>query len=177
MPDSRHFRDQKYCSAPACRKASKKASHQRWLESDKGAEYRDPEEIKRRVREWRAVHPGYWKRKGLVNSDALQETKSPEPVDVKDVIASLAFPALQDLTDTQRVLYVGLIALLTGNTLQETIESDCHRIVLLGQDILDNVSGINPKGDRENDRKTDSVFEEDPENTPTVQLAGSSSGP
>ena len=59
MPDFRHFRDQKYCSKPACKLTSKRASHQRWLRSPKGVEYRDPEENKRRVRKWREEHPDY----------------------------------------------------------------------------------------------------------------------
>jgi len=34
MPDARHFRDQQYCSKPACRHASKLASQRRWLRSE-----------------------------------------------------------------------------------------------------------------------------------------------
>ena len=41
MPDARHFHDQNYCIRSECRHASKRASHRRWYESDKGAEYRE----------------------------------------------------------------------------------------------------------------------------------------
>lgn len=143
MPDMRHFHDQKYCFAPACRKASKKASHQQWLVSGKGAEYRDPEENKRRVREWRKAHPGYWRREGILNSSALQDVKVVQDVDVKEDTTGLAFPALQDMTSSQRALTVGLIASLTGCALQETIEKSCLQFVRLGLDILNGESGSN----------------------------------
>ncbi len=176
MPDVRHFRDQKYCSKPVCRKASKKVSHQRWLMSDKGAEYRDPEENLRRVREWRAANPEYWKRKGAVSSDALKEMKNAQVVDNKENNDRLVFPALQDMNNSQNVLLVGLIASLTGCTLQETIAESCHKYVLLGLDILDKGSGSNPKGDEKHDSKTHSVLGKNKKNTSAVQLVGSSSG-
>ncbi len=51
LPEARHFRDQEYCPKAECRRGSKRASQWSWLMSEKGAEYRDPEENKRRVRE------------------------------------------------------------------------------------------------------------------------------
>ena len=74
MPDARHFNDQKYCGKAGCRRSGKQASQRRWLMSDKGVEYRDPEENRRRVREWRAVHPDYAKLMGGRHRNALQET-------------------------------------------------------------------------------------------------------
>ncbi len=162
MPDVRHFNDQKYCFAPACRKASKKASHQQWLMSDKGVEYRDPEENKRRVREWRKAHPEYWKRKAPLNADALQYMKVVQGVDVKEDTNGLAVPALQEMTFSQRALTVGLIASLTGCALQETIEKSCDNFVLLGLDILNGESAVTFKGERQNDRKAYSEFKKNP---------------
>lgn len=158
MPDARHFDDQKYCSKAACRGASKQASQCRWLRSDKGAEYRDPEENKRRVRLWREANPGYWKRTGRKNSAALQETTTPQPVDDKEVTSSLVVDALQDMSFSQPALVVGLIASLTGSALQETIAETSRRFVLLGQDILGNGPGSPKKGDRQDaDEKTYSM--------------------
>ena len=60
--DPRNARHQKYCSAPACRKASKTASHRTWLAKAENLDYfRGPENVVR-VQAWRAAHPGYWRR-------------------------------------------------------------------------------------------------------------------
>jgi len=150
MPDARHFRDQQYCAKAACRHASKLASHRRWLRSEKGAEYRDPEENKRRVREWRGTTPGYWKRTGRKRSVALREMIKPEAIEGQQVATGLVFDALQDMSFTQPALVVGLIASLTGSALQETIVETSRRFVLLGQDILGNGPGIAKIGDRRN---------------------------
>jgi len=57
-PDPRNVTRQKYCSTPGCRKASKAASQRRWLDKPENRDYfRGPENV-RRVREWRAAHPG-----------------------------------------------------------------------------------------------------------------------
>lgn len=159
MPDARHLRDQHYCCAPGCRSVSKKASHQRWLDSDKGAEYRDPEESKRRVRAWRESTPGYWRRGGRKRAAALQETKTSQLVDVKTVTHSLTGAALQESFFLQPALVVGLIASLTGSALQETIAETTRRYVLLGQDILGNGPGSPLKGDhRYANRETHPVY-------------------
>lgn len=158
LPDARHFRDQKYCSKPACRRASKQESQRRWYHSEKGAVYRDPEYNKERVREWRAAHPDYARLTGGRRHRALQETKISEDVDNQDVTASLDATALQDMNLTQPALVVGLMAHLTGSELQETIVETSRRFLLLGQDILGTVPGTSPKGDRRDDnRKTSSV--------------------
>jgi hypothetical protein len=158
MPDVRHFRDQNYCSKPDCRHASKLASHRRWYRSDKGAEYRDPEENKRRVREWREKHPKYWRRTGKAPLDALQDTTASEGVENQQVTPSLNDGALQDVNFLQPAMVVGLIASLTGSALQDTIAETSRRFVLLGQDILGEGPGSNPKGDRrDGNRKTSSL--------------------
>ncbi len=158
MPDARHFRDQKYCTKDACRRASKSASQRRWLLSAKGAEYRDPAESKRRVRLWRALTPGYWKRTVPKVASALRETMTTEPVVNEELNAGLVPAALQDMTFSQPALVVGLIASLTGNSLQETIVESARRFVLLGQDILGNGPGSYSKGNRRNaNDKTNSL--------------------
>ena len=62
--DRRNARHQKYCSEPACRKASKAASQRAWLAKSENQDYfRGPENVAR-VQAWRAAHPGYWRRPG-----------------------------------------------------------------------------------------------------------------
>jgi len=146
MPDARHFRDQKYCTKPECRRASKLASQRRWYYSEKGADHRDPEENKRRVREWRAAHPDYAKLTGGRRRRALQETRISQGVDDQDVAASLTGDALQDMNFLQPALVVGLMAQLTGSALQDTIAETSQRLLLLGHDILGTQPGINPRG-------------------------------
>jgi hypothetical protein len=78
-PDARNVRRQKYCSQPACRKASKAASQRAWLAQPQNRDYfRGPENVLR-VKLWRAAHPGYWRRpkggrrKPAHRADALQD--------------------------------------------------------------------------------------------------------
>jgi hypothetical protein len=176
MPDARHFPDQNYCGKADCRRASKKVSQHRWLMSPKGAEYRDLEEIKRRVSEWRKEHPKYWCRTGKSRSGALRETRSSQVLDEQLVTASLNRGALQDMNLVQPALVVGLIASLTGTALQETIAETSRRYVLLGQDILGKGPGISPKGGRRNGNETHSVSGAGTAGAAPVQLGRSPPG-
>ena len=158
MPDARHFHDQNYCTKPACRHASKVASHRRWYASDKAAEHRDPAENKRRVREWRAAHPDYAKLTGGRGHPALQETKDSQDTDREEFTAILTAHALQDMNLLQPALVVGLMSQLTGSALQDTIAETSRRLLLLGHDILGTRPGITPEGGTGNgDRKASSV--------------------
>ena len=61
-PDPRNRHHQRYCSAPACRAASKAASQARWLTKPENQGYfRGPVNVAR-VQAWRSRHPGYWRR-------------------------------------------------------------------------------------------------------------------
>jgi len=71
-PDPRNLRLQRYCSQPACRRASKAASQRRWLAKGANCDYFRGAEHVARVRVWRAEHPGYWRHAG----GALQEHSS-----------------------------------------------------------------------------------------------------
>jgi len=169
MPNARHFHDQTYCTKPECRHASKLASHRRWYLSEKGREYRDPEENKRRVREWRKEHPKYWRHTGKDPAGALPDTNKSELVDNQEVASSLKEGALQDVNFLQPALVVGLMAQLTGSALQDTIAETSRRLVLLGQDILGIRPGNNPKrGLRNDNRKTSSVSRAHTEGSPNI---------
>ena len=113
LPDARHFGDQNYCTKPTCRHASKLASHRRWYRSEKAAVHRDPEENKRRVREWRQEHPEYWRRTVRKAADALRETSPSQPIDEQALAPGLDRDALQDMNFLQPAMVVGLIASLT----------------------------------------------------------------
>lgn len=68
-PDSRARDRQRFCSRPACKKASKVWRQKRWRAKAENQDYwRGPTEVER-VRQWRKKHPGYWRhhvRKGRV---------------------------------------------------------------------------------------------------------------
>ena len=135
-PDPRNRWHQKYCSKPECRQASKRASQQRWLSSDKGAGYFQGPENVARVQQWRAAHPGYWRRVVAKAADALQDLCSSQLQGGQSDTGTLAVGALQDLSVVQPALLIGLIASLTGSTLQDDIAETTRRLVASGRDIL-----------------------------------------
>jgi hypothetical protein len=147
-PDPRNRRHQCYCSAPACRAASKAASQVRWLSSPENQGYfRGPIHVAR-VRAWRSRHPGYWRRAG-----ALQDLLIPQAVDCAIETAEVAGSALQDLLTAQPAVLIGLIAHLVGTPLQDPIVRTTGRLLRLGQDILATRIGaagsnLSPPGDR-----------------------------
>src|SRR6516165_4991329 len=97
-PDPRNHHHQRYCSAPACRAASKAASQARWLAVPENQNYfHDPVHVAR-VKAWRSRHPGYW-RKGRSARTALQEV----------LIAHIVGTPLQDdiARTTERLLRLG----------------------------------------------------------------------
>lgn len=138
--DARNGWHQEYCSKPGCRQASKKASQRRWLNSPKGRGYfRGPENVER-VRQWRAAHPGYGKRGA--SGCALQDILPAQVVDKQrdacaaaDIQALLAQP-LQDIYPVQSALLIGMVATLSGSTLQDDIAETTRRFIVYGRDIL-----------------------------------------
>jgi hypothetical protein len=148
-PDPRNRRHQRYCSAPACKAASKVASQARWLAAPENQNYfRGPIHIAR-VRVWRSRHPGYWRR-----ARALQDLSIAQAVDSSIEKGNFAGPALQELLMAQPAVLIGLIAHLVGTPLQDSIVDTTHRLLRLGQDILATsaigAAGSNPSppGDR-----------------------------
>jgi len=112
--DVRNRRQQQYCGETECRRASKKASQDRWLRSDKGRGYfRGPPSVER-VRQWRAAHPGYGKRG--VPQGTLQDISTAQVIDKQGVApvdsstSTLFRNPLQDLFTSQQALLIGLIA-------------------------------------------------------------------
>jgi hypothetical protein len=120
-PDHRNLRHQHYCSKPACRQASKADSQRRWLNKAQNRNYFRGAMNVQRVRDWRAAHPGYWRRPGTPTKVALQEDSMTQATETNKKSAILVDPALQDLLFDQPVVLIGLIAQLTGTALQEAM--------------------------------------------------------
>ena len=135
-PDPRNYHKQKYCGQPACRKASKAAAQARWLANEENQDYfRNPYNVLR-VQQWRRANPGYWRRQGKNSQNALQDHLNVKNTQKQDVTAQSSCNALQDILKAQLPVFVGLIAKLTGTTLQDDIVKATRHLQQLGTDIL-----------------------------------------
>ena len=145
-PAPRNLRHQRFCSEPPCRRASKAESQRRWLAKPDNRDYfRGPENVER-VRVWRSAHPGYWRRSSPNTHSALQEHSLTQVADNHDELASLMNAPLQELSRAQPLVLMGLIAQLTGATLQEDIASASRRLQHLANDILNASPERGPPG-------------------------------
>jgi len=162
QPDPRNARHQEYCSKSNCKRASKKASQHRWLNQPANQDYfKGPEQVAR-VRTWRKSHPDYWRRRAQMPNDSgepLQDVLFTELIDLKKKSENFVDPALQDLLNAQSLVLLGLLANLTGTTLQDDIATTGKRMLRLGQDIL-------------NDRPSFRVNSHHANQTPLVPRAG-----
>lgn len=173
-PDPRNVGRQHYCAQPPCRQASKAASQYRWLHKPHNRDYFHGPAHVERVRQWRQAHPGYWRRKASQASAALQEPLTLQELKTQQVEAGLVPQALQDSFFTQPALVVGLIAHLTGLSLQDDIALTARRLQQLGHDILRRpppTTGGSP------DAQTTSLVPQAPHSAPAVQLGRSAPGP
>jgi len=152
VPDPRQKGRQNFCSKLECRCASKAHSQQKWLRKPKNKTYFSGSEHVMRVQVWRKENPGYSKRDRL-RKKALQDTCGPQPVTPQVDATSLAQDALQDTCLSQPSLVVGLIASLSGLTLQDEIAVYIREVQSHGQRILRRVPNAKP-GDKYEDQKT-----------------------
>ena len=141
VADPRNRYHQRYCSKPACRKASKAESQRRWFSKQENQNYFRGEENTRRVQEWRKAHPGYWRRKKSQAPDALQDLCEAQVAVHEEIIAPSPLAALQEVFQTQPAVVVGLIATMTGSALQEDILVTARSLIRKGCEIL----GVNPR--------------------------------
>ncbi len=169
--DARNAKHQKYCSEPACRKASKVASRRAWLSKVPNQDYfRGPENVAR-VQAWRAAHPGYWRRAGGQQGPppaqllALQDLCPVQAVEFNRDSESAPIHALQDLWRDQPAVLIGFIAHFTGSALQDDIAKSTRRLIELGHDIL--------AGRRGDDHQTGTLFGTDSTHSAAVQLGRS----
>ena len=149
--DARNARRQKYCSALACRKASKAASQRVWLAKSENQDYFRGAENVARVRVWRAMHPGYWRGTRGQHAQVPDDAVALQDLCPAQVTESIDEPhwaqrsALQDLLRDQPAVLVGFIAHFTGSALQDDIARSARRLVELGHDILAGRSGDEPQ--------------------------------
>jgi hypothetical protein len=162
--DARNAWHQQYCTAPACRAASKAASQRRWLAKPENRDYfRGPEHLQR-VQLWRQAHPGYGRREpaGAATSTPKPSQAAPSAATapLQDLVPTqvvaaqedsgtaaatagaaepcLASPPapLQDLLQQQPIVLIGLLAHLSASTLQDDIALAGRRLLQLGHDVL-----------------------------------------
>lgn len=134
-PDHRNRNRQKYCKASECRKASKAASQQKWLQKPENENYFKGPINTQRVQDWRKQNPGYWKRSHL-SDHALQDRLNAQPSEIYKDNINFMNRALQDLLNMQPAVIIGLISSLIGSPLQDDIAKTLSRMQQSGQDIL-----------------------------------------
>ena len=142
LPDHRNLRHQGYCFKPACRKASKAQSQRRWLQRPENQNYFRGPENSRRVKEWRKRNPGYWRKKKTLVQSPLQEVCQEQVAPNEEVKSEKTSDALQEVFLMQPAVVVGLISILTGDSLQEDIAQTARVLVRKGWDILSEQSGM-----------------------------------
>ena len=168
-PHPRSAGRQRYCSKPECHHASKAASQRRWLHKPANRDYfTGPTQVER-VRQWRKANPGYWRRQGSGAPQALQDALTPQETQKQQDADGLTPQALQDAFFMQPTMLVGLIAHLTGLSLQDDIAITARRLQQLGRDIL---YGSPPLTGGIQDAQTPSFIGQTPHNAPPVQLPG-----
>jgi len=155
VPDCRHRHDQRYCVKPKCKRARQAASLQRWREKPENQEFWRGEWNVERVREWRAKHPGYWKRGKRKKAVALQNAMKPtetaqEESDKPGSAENCATKRIPALLAEQSPVVVGLIAQLTGTTLQNAIGAMAARLFETGRAVLGHESESNHENRKTN---------------------------
>lgn len=144
-PDCRHRKDQRYCSRPGCKRASRAASRERWLEKPEQKDWWHGEWNVDRVRQWRAKHPGYWRRWERKKAVALQDTMKTAQVacseqDAGGETSDCATRHVPELLKAQSPVVVGLIAQMYGEkedgALQDTIAAVTARLFEKGRAVI-----------------------------------------
>jgi hypothetical protein len=101
-----------------------------------GDHFRGPDEV-RRVQLWRQSHPGYWKKKAPPSQGTQPVDGQATNPDQSSRNATRALPtALQDDCLTENPVFIGLISMVTGSTLQEDIATTARQLLLRGRNIL-----------------------------------------
>jgi hypothetical protein len=136
VPDARNKGRQKYCFKPACRKASKAASHRQWLNKPENQDYFRCADNVKRVQQWRKGHPGYWRREKRNGTVVLQDSLSVQSIENNINNHQNASYALQDVLIMQPAVLIGLISNFTGIALQDDMVQTLLRLRQLGRDIL-----------------------------------------
>lgn len=137
-PHARSKGRQKYCSQSDCQKASKRASQQKWLQKPHNKDYFSGPENVLRVQQWRANNPGYSKKVSHSSPDKppLQDDLISQVIEKQRQNPHPELHMLQEIITSQPVVLIGLIAHLTGSTLQDDIARTGRKLRELGEDLL-----------------------------------------
>lgn len=137
-PNPRAKGRQNYCSDLACQKTSKRASQQKGLQKHENQDYFRGIENVRRVQRWRAKNPCYSKtsRQALRTPVALQDVLITQVTEKQQKTTELKQAPLQELLIAQAAVLIGLIAHLSGGTLQDDIVETGRRLKQWGEDFL-----------------------------------------
>jgi hypothetical protein len=185
-PNLRNWWHQKYCTQPACRKASKTESQRRWLSQPENRDvFRGSANVER-VRQWRAKNPGYWKRPAKPRGTLQELVPAPAPTQIpenKEVAPKISFPPLptaapplQDFVTSQDPLVLGLISHLIDSPLQEVVEQAARRLLQKGHELLNMKFGMQMKGNTYADKETSALPGAVAKSSGAVQLGGSAAG-
>ena len=136
-PDCRNRYHQHYCPDPDCRRVSKAASQRRWLRQAQNRDYFQGPEQTRRVQQWRKSNPGYWKKRPAVapKTPAAESQSCEQLQKTCNVPDGLAAP-LQDVCLARNPLFMGLLSVIVGSTLQEDIAAAIGQMQTQGRKIL-----------------------------------------
>ena len=144
-PDARHRHDQRYCRKPVCQRARQAVNNERWRARPEHKDWWRGEWNVERVREWRAQHPEYWKRRKRKKTVALQIAINPTQateakVDASPAAADCATNRVPELLKTQSPVVVGLIAQMygagSGVALQSAIAEVATRLFEKGRAVI-----------------------------------------
>ena len=133
---------QRFCSKADCQKARKRASQKAWLAKPENQNYFRDAEHAARIRQWQKAHPDYWKNSARRRRRTLQDACQPQPVANKELTPECPARTLQDLCSLPTPLFIGLISMWSGSTLQDDIALTARQLVTKGQDILGLSPGI-----------------------------------
>ena len=146
FPDFRNQDRQHYCSKPECRQASKRASQERWLRQPANRDYfrglsRTCSECGTGARPIRAIG-----RRGHLRLERLKPLIHSGLTQSRSLVTHRSSPlgTLQDSCLPKDPGFIGLVAMITGATLQEDIAATARRVVERGRHIL----GLNLPGKR-----------------------------
>jgi len=135
IPEPRAAGRQKFCRRPSCREISHITSQERWLKNKKGRAYHTGPVAVSRVQDWRKEHPQYWRR-GAHTASTVNRARLDLSTVLGDFFKRDSCDALQDSWPPHVVAFVGLIAWLRGDALQDTIAADLEEIMVAGNDLL-----------------------------------------
>ena len=144
-PDYRHRHNQFYCTKLECKKARQAANRQRWRERPENQDFWRERWNIERVQAWRIAHPEYWKRvkrkkvadRGVALQIAMKSSQVQEDkLDSVGAVCDCVTKRVPVDFRTQDPVLVGLIAQLTGDTLQNAIHQTTARLYEKGQAVM-----------------------------------------